>query len=494
MTDISASSIDANKRNLGQKTLNYPTDYNLKTLNLVTPISGPDGVINLMPFFLELNLFEDLYGSTISGEILLQDALGLISNFKMNGTEFLTVQLQKTSEQEIFYSRTFRVYKVGKRIISDSNQYEVFSLMFCSEEFLLSEQYRISKSFKGKQISNIVEEIFQNYLKIGKNQNDSTKPVYIENTLGTYDFVLPNKKIFDTVNWLSTYAQGQRSKGDFIFFENSDGYYFASLTTLFQEGVYGNYTFDPKNISTDANQQIFNVSDFEVLDFYDTLAGISNGAFSNKVISLNVLQRQANVSAGIFSYANYNPTLNPYGVINNYENRLGGTMYDGVPPVSGLEAGCLRMVAGNKEDKMNPGILARNSQDSVANDIMIERYLPNRVARLALANYTRIKFNIPGDPNMTVGKVVNFRTFQIGDSNNRVTDPFYSGKYIVSAVRHVIKNTSYITVVELCKDSNLAPVAGFNNNEVVLGSFVDGIQPREGNVTAAEYQPSTVGG
>ena len=61
-----------------------------ETLNLATPLKG-NGVINLMPFMIELNLFEDLYSSTISGEIVLQDVLGLISGYTFNGTEFLEV-------------------------------------------------------------------------------------------------------------------------------------------------------------------------------------------------------------------------------------------------------------------------------------------------------------------------------------------------------------------------------------------------------------------
>ena len=112
---------------LGTKNVNYPTDYNLKTLNLVTTLKG-NGVVNLMPFLLELNLFEDIYSSTISGEILVQDAMGLISSYMLNGTEFLQVQLQKTTQDSQFYSRNFRVYKVGKRVIGDNNDYEVFSL------------------------------------------------------------------------------------------------------------------------------------------------------------------------------------------------------------------------------------------------------------------------------------------------------------------------------------------------------------------------------
>ena len=193
-------------------------------------------------------------------------------------------------------------------------------------------------------------------------------------------------------------------------------------------------------------------------------------------------------SNGIFDYSNYltnETTLNPNPVINNYRNRFGATLYD-IPPVNipGLESGCLRMAIGNKEDKKNPGIISRNAVDSVANDIMIEKYLPNRVGQMALANYTRIKVTIPGDPNISVGKVINFSTYKIepktysqgGSNAQREVDPFYSGKYIVTAVRHIVKNNSYITVIEMCKDSNTGKLSGFPYGSSVVKNFVNGVQ------------------
>lgn len=474
----------ANPTSIGTVGLRYPTEYHLQTLNLATPLKG-NGVINLMPFMIELNLFEDLYSSTISGEIVLQDALGLISGYTFNGTEFLEVQLKKTKDDQIFYSRNFRVYKIGKRATGDSNNYEVYTLVFCSEEFLLSEQYRLSKSFKGQQISTIVSDIFTDYLKVNPNRG---KPVYIEETMGTYDFIMPNKKLFETINWLSTYAKTSESAGDVVFFENSKGYFFVTLSSLFKTDVYNTYRFDPKNISDDMNRKLTNVTDFEVLDFYDTLAAITNGTFTNKVITLNVLQRKVNRTAGVFNYSNYltiSSNLNPNPIINNYKNRLGATMYDTAPiTIPGLESGCLRLSPSNAEDKNYEGVVQKDAVDSVANDINIERYMPNRVARLALANYMRIKVTIPGDPNLTVGKVVNFETFKIqpsafsesGGNATRPLDPLYSGKYLVTAVRHIVKNNEYITVMEMCKDSHLGQITGYDNESPSLKRLVNGFQ------------------
>ena len=465
-----------NGTNTGTQYIRNPTDYNLKQLSLITPLVG--GGIDLSTFMIELNLFEDIYSSTISGEVVLQDSLGLISNYLLNGTEFIQVQLQKTTQDAKYISRNYRVYKIGKRAISDSNQYEVYVINFCSEEFLLSEQYRISKSMKGMMISDIITNIINTYVLAGK----GNKPLYIDSTKGVYDFVLPNKKIFETINWLATYAQPASGVGaDMLFYENSQGYHFHSLQALYKAGQkpYQSYKFDPKNLlnanmvgKIDIQQQLTNASDFEVLDFFDTLGAVSNGTFGNKVITIDPLTRTANV--GLFNYNTYTgQKLNEFALTNNYQNRLGGTMYDTPPTtLSGLEMGTLRLASTNTNEKKNPYIAQK--PDAVANDIMIEKYLPNRVAQLALANYMRIKITVPGDPLLSAGTVINFSTFGINpDAKTRKADPLYSGKYLVTAVRHIIKNNGYITVLELAKESVATSYAGTSSS---LSQYVNGVQ------------------
>ena len=66
--------------NTGTQYIRNPTDYNLKQLSLITSMAGGNGIIDLMPLMVEVNLYEDVYSATISGEVVLQDALGLVSN------------------------------------------------------------------------------------------------------------------------------------------------------------------------------------------------------------------------------------------------------------------------------------------------------------------------------------------------------------------------------------------------------------------------------
>lgn len=448
--------------------VNYSTDYRLEKINLITSLSN--GVVNLIPFMVELNLFEDIYSSTISGELVVSDALGLISNFRLNGTEFIEIVLKKSSDDDTPITESYRVYKISNRATGENNAFETYTINFCSEEFLLSEQYRISKSFKGAEISSIVKSILTDYIKVG---TAGTKKVIVDDTDGTYDFILPNKKLFETINWLSTYALPTSKVGaDMLFFENRDGYYFRSLQTMYEQKQYQTFKFDPKNIDKELNQQVTNALNFEVLNFFDTLAAVSNGTFSNRLITINPLTRTSKVDND-FDYSEYYTKakkMNTEGsaLVNNYQNRHKKTMYD-LPPKE-LQVGTLRMVVDNTEMKKHP-YFSKNP-DAVANDINIRRYMPNRVAQIALANYTRIKITVAGDPNLVAGKTVVFNTFGFNGTDKRVKDPIYSGKYLITAVRHIIKNSSYITVIELAKESVNAKYATHNVNN--LQKYVDG--------------------
>jgi hypothetical protein len=50
----------------------------------------------------------------------------------------------------------------------------------------------------------------------------------------------------------------------------------------------------------------------------------------------------------------------------------------------------------------------------------------------------------------------------------RDLDEFYSGKYLVTAVRHIIQQGAYQTVIEICKDSSPTALPNINNDASAL--------------------------
>ena len=441
------------------------SDYELVYINLLT--ASLQNPIPLKENLKELNYYEDIYSSTIYGEIVIYDATNMISNLRLNGTEFIEFKLMKTRNDKDAIERTFRIYKIGDRNLDSSKNQEAFIIYFCSEELLLSEKYRISKSYKSFQISDIVNDIFTSYLKLTprmlsltRSTKPQTKAYYIDPTIGVYDFILPNKKIFETIHWLSMYSRPATMNpgADFLFFENSNGFNFVSLQSLFAQGAFKSFFYNPQNISIEISDQAVNVNHMEVVKFFDVLEGTSQGTFNNRLITIDPLTRNLLVTDFLYDeYFSLAQTLNKAPITTGLKNRWGDTLYHS-PSDTRLEVGALRISAGNNDEKQIFTDPAKNA--TVAHDIHIEQYIPNRVAQLGLTNYMKIKIVIPGDSQIYVGMILNFNTFNLTPTQMstqgqyaRTSDIFYSGNYLVTAVRHIVNNLEYKTIIEMVKES-----------------------------------------
>lgn len=422
----------------------YPQDFSLDAVDIVT---DSQKVYKLKNLVVELSFFEDIYAFACSGYVILKDAVGLIETLKLDGTEFMNIAYGKTRSvnNSAKIIRTFRIYKIGNRKPSGNISSEFFTIYFCSEEMLLSEQLKLSKGFKGQQISDIIKTILtdQNSLNV-----KSKKIEYIEPTFGTYDFVIPRLKPFEAISWLSTYARPIGGQGaDMLFFETNDGYNFKSLQSMFADNVYGTYTYKPANINNaDLASGLNTVLEYEFVKTFDSLEATESGIYSSKLITIDPLTRTQKTTT-----FNKNE-LNGYGASGQGTNRLGkkqSEMYDS----------SLKLAFGNSGEK-NKAYIKQNAS-SVSNDIYIETSVPNRTAQIALANYTVIKAIIPGDTAITAGRTVNFQLYSNNfdpELNNRKFDEFFSGKYLVTAVRHVIQSQGvFQTILELAKESLKSP-------------------------------------
>lgn len=469
-----------NNPNIQESSLSYSTDYYLDSIIL----GAGGGVISLdlKKQLVELNYLEDLHGGTISGKLVVSDGFGILSSTGINGIEFIKISFKKSSADDNIIDRTFRVYSVTNRIINRSLNHESFNIEFCSEEFLVSEQYRISKAYKGKTITDIVKDVLNNFLKVGIGKNG--KSVYLEETQGIFDLVLPNKKIIETVNWLTTYAIPKSGNGaDMLFYENASGYHFRSLQSLYSQPSVFTLSYNPKNVSNNSLVNYVNILNLEVLNYFDTLNALHSGTFYNKIITYDTVTRKKYYDE--FNYNDYftgDKTLNGNPVTMSYKNRYSKNIFEAPP--KNLESGVLRLSPTNKNLKNNSWIKSL-SPSPVAQDFYVEKRIPHRVSQLALSIYTRLKLTVSGNPNMFVGNNIDVLVSGMKPLNNlnnsnaggdRYLDPYLSGKYIISALRHIITPGSYITVMEVCKDSVTEPLAGAGDNNSGWKNAVDGGQ------------------
>jgi hypothetical protein len=148
--------------------------------------------------------------------------------------------------------------------------------------------------------------------------------------------------------------------------------------------------------------------------------------------------------------------MNPGPVSNESRNRLGFTQSNS-PDAS------FKVITGNSVQVDAPYI--KQVPGSVAKNIAVETYVPNRTAQISLANYTVMKMTIPGDPGISVGRTINVNLLTLKPTkSSKGLNEFYSGKYLVTAVRHIIQPTAYQTVVEIAKDSSVKNYNAINTS------------------------------
>jgi len=428
-------------------------DYNLSRLEILTPV----GVIDLRYIMNELSYHEDLFGNVVSGYVMVTESNAYSELLSLTGNEFLVMEFSKTKDLTDKITKTFRAYSLGKRKLSGNMTTESYNINFCSEELLLSEQYKVSKAYSNQTIDTIITDI----CNMNPGLNISSKklnPANINKSYGTYSFVIPNLKPFDAINWLSVYARPLPEDGtgsDMLFYENKDGFNFKSLQTLTGPNavVHNRYRYDPKNLYAptdgdyDLTEEVYNVTTYEFLDSYDSLKSINSGMFANQLISVDILTRKKITTD--FNYLEYWNDTNTHGLNNNpitnaYKNRNGDA-------VNETSQAMLKMVFSNFDDANAQ--ITQNNPGSIAPNIFAETYIPHRTAQLALASHTRMKISVPGDPVLTVGEVIYFELLSRNPSNI-TKDLYYSGYYLITAVRHMITENDYKTVLEIAKESS----------------------------------------
>jgi hypothetical protein len=441
-------------------------DYSLDEAYIITAKDNT----NIKMMMVELSYYEDIFKGITSGSILINDSISLIDRLGMSGFDYLKLKFKKTikSNEELTTEKYFRIYRVSERVLNNSAT-ETYALHFCSEELLLSEQTKVSKSYSGKKISEIIYDILSDKLKIDK------KFIRMQETDGLYDFVIPYKKPFEAINWLSNYAKPIGKKGaDFLFYENAEGFNFYSLQNLFSQKPYIQFIYIPRSAgnkingvgweikSAELGRNLIGIKSYVFLDTFDTLYGTISGAFANRLISIDPLTRTFKDTK--FDYSAYfqnSKKLNENSLIPELKNRLGKKANENYDAV-------LKVTVSNSDQKKALGI--SEEPWNVANDVRVEDYVPNRTAQLSLSHYSRIKLSVSGDPNLTVGMLVGVSLPSSRSKNESgydagEEDPFHSGIYMITAVRHIIDFAGkYETILEVVKDSYSASVDNYDNS------------------------------
>jgi hypothetical protein len=424
---------------------NKMTNAQSVSINAVTIYPKDEQELLLKDQVIELCYFEDLYSFVVSGYVTLKEAQGILEKWQLSKISKIKIEFGRVDSADENISANFQIYTAEVEPTGTTKEQHL-KLYFCSPEFLVSVSTKIQRGApkNGEEIYKTVKFILTDYLK-------TNKPYEIEETKGLQNLNLDTKDPLAALSWLSARARPATQPlagADMLFFENKYGFKFKSLRTLMAQEPYNTYKYQPANLTLDIEENTHNILQLKYVKAFNMLEGITSGAFANRLISVDPQTRSYRVTD--FDYNKYlavNKPMDGSGVITDDKNALGYSLNEN--PLS-----VVKVIVSNPEQNKVPYISA--IPGAVTNDGFLENSIPNRTSEISLANYTLIKIAVPGDPNLVAGCTVNVNIYSlVGVDEDRELDPFYSGKYLVNAVRHVLQpsNGMYQTFLELAKNS-----------------------------------------
>lgn len=434
----------------------------------ITLICSNGTQIDLKSFLIELNLHEDIFSSTIYGNILLTDSINIIEKGPCIGEEYIRVNVD-TPGLNIPISKTFRVYSISDRQIVLDDKTQGFIIHFCSPELFVDGLGKIYKTFNGK-ISDVAGDIYQNYLQTARNINvnadgnlqesdDSTNLTITDETENSATFTSPGWGPVKCLTWLAAKSYSAKYKSaDFLFFESCQQFYFGSISSIIDgykqaSMIAGDFYYKQSNIR-DTNKgkialsgvqytppsiarEYGIVEDFRIVESFNTLKNTNEGQYASQLIDIDLTTKK-------FKYNNFD-------YVSQFKN------YTHLAPNSTFTDKQFR----NAQSFVIPNIKQSGLYSNTKNNVneYVKYVKQNRISLLKGFTNTIIEISVPGRTNFEAGSVIYFSMPKLGpkseeDKSKQEQDEFYSGLYLVTCLRHrIFGNNTHRITMECARDS-----------------------------------------
>ena len=450
------------------------SSYNLsEEVNLTSYIpngGGSEGItINVRQLVAEIQLYESINHHVLTGFMTLVDAASVLDDLPLTGHEILSFKLHTPgfSPSETKYPKGYDfvknpmfVYKINS-ITKPNPGVKMYTLEFCSKEEIRNSQRKLSKAYHDR-IDNSVRLILRTSL-------GSPKDLHFEKTALKPKYVMPKMSPFAAIKFLAGESIGLKSKNaGYHFYETSTGFHFKSLQAMFHTGkaykqpvmdYFDSPKTDSKQMYKSKDGAVGNLSKvlkFTILNRYDSLSNIRNGVYASRLVTYNAFNKTFDEKD--FSYPDEYKRQRHMGQL-----KTGGeTVNTGIMPVFNFEDG--KMMSDFEEGKymfqsstfgMHDTTESKAGTAEVLDTVPIEQVLQKSMAQKQAFNSIVIELVVPGNTAVTAGEVINFSTLTNagGENKSQEEDPYLSGRYLVTEVRHLLQIKQHVTTLICAKDS-----------------------------------------
>lgn len=403
--------------------INYKAgSYQLKELTLKN-FRGDE--MNIVKMFDYIDLYEDIFGNTISATVGITETVDLIQNFPIIGEEsiklkFTTLNLNTDVDVEL------HVFMVPSKISVRDGQFR-YRLELCSEEYLKSKLMFVQNSFKNISPKTMINSIL--------NQIDTTK-TFVTDPIGNTISYIPNRmRPFEVITWAASRVidKTNPNAASFLFFESFDGYNLFSLDRMVRDNPVATYRSLAKSkfdSSLKGEQVLYSINKMVVLQQAGQANSISTAAVGCTTGVFNPLDRS------------YHTQTQNNALERDYE-RFSHTSQG----FSNRPSTSKNKLAENFHNaRVNYVVAGQKDQTITTRQVQLSEVFNNQI----------VSVEVPGNSKLHVGQVLNLDipSDSIADSKSCNPDRFMSGRYLVSALKHTLlpdKETGFTTTMELVR-------------------------------------------
>jgi hypothetical protein len=396
--------------------------------SILTDYSGRK--IDLSAMIKEISLYEDLFSNSLSGYLLIEDSLDLISTLPLLGQELLEIEL-KTPTLKNKIHHTFYVYKLQHQTIKKRTQ--TYMLNFCSKELIHSANSKVSKHFSG-QITDIVTSIFRDpkYLS-----SDST--LYIEPTKNSYNFIAPYWTPFETINWLTGKSLNPRGVANYLFFQTNQSFEYVSVDKLLEAAPERDFIFSDidANTSVGTNGPIEEkykfVQELDTGVTFDYLRNLNAGMYASKLYTIDSTTK--NINTTTFDYID---DFSKAHHLDKYPLRSDSLLRKKVSSLYFLHK--------------------NNYQHTQFKQQGYDKFFLQRNSLLEQLNSFKMSIKVHGRTDIKAGNIITFtipemRQLLGNEVDSSAKSSYFSGRYLVTAIRHQIISGTHTMQMEIVSDS-----------------------------------------
>ena len=381
---------------------------------------------------------------------MLIDAVALAESLPFIGEEklLLSIRMPNGDNTSTIPSREMlcHIFKVEGREDKNSKT-GVYTLHFASIESFTDMNSKISMTYKGK-ISDTIPKLVN-----GQPGWLTSKPCFAEPTSNdwthTSNYWNPTQNIY----FLASRAVNKKNNQNYTFFENAEGFFFASIETMYEQEPLMFFVKDEKMRGTGKDPQAGDRSDgltdyaqsiieqqTAILDMsipvhLDYIDRVNNGFYGSTTFHADIYSKRLNQYNFLAAQDLKNKTLNKQRAFND---NLSETLQ--VNP----EAHRLLTVV---QREVYPGM-----------PILQVDHNNRRLSLLKQSTAMTINIRVYGRLDYSVGRVVELLIYSQRetlekDTDEQIIDEYLSGKYLITAISHEINRNGYFCNIELAQDS-----------------------------------------